>query len=537
MGRSVDEELFEAEQKVLQSAMDDLANQRHSGNELLGPYRFLAENYKKLLRVTRKVFYISDSQGQILQRQQREMQNLLDNANQGFLTFGRNLLVNRQYSAECARIFEKKISGIPITHLLGQGNAILQEKLRKAFLEVFTSSQGSEQAELQQFPTVFQIKEKDIRVECKLIPQPDEATERTVVMIILTDITERLKAEEQIHYLSYHDKLTSLYNRAYVDTVLPELEKPESLPLSIIVADMNGLKLINDVFGHEQGDFQLVAMAKVLKQSCRLTDIIARWGGDEFVVLLPKMDLENGKKVCERIRNACVEIVDCAIPLSAAVGLATKDTEGAQLNEIFSVAENKMYNDKLLKSKRVREDIVDSLESRLASHCFVDKDHCERVMNLALDFTAFLGVRTYNVDVAALTQLAKLHDIGKVALPAEILGSKEPLSDNEWDIVKSHSEIGYRMAQSISEQTVAEIILALHERWDGFGYPFGLKEEQIPVLARIFSIVDVYDVITHDRPYRKALDEENALREIAAGMGTQFDPEITRSFIEYKTNR
>lgn len=534
MGRiNIDENLFEVEQEVLKSAMADVVNQRYCGNELVPRYQSLITHYQKLLKVTKKVFHISDSQGQILQRHQNEIQTLLDNANQGFLTFGRDLKVDQQYSAECTRIFGRKIAGIDITQLLGQGSDTLQGTLQGILDRVFSCPKGFEQAELQQVPSILRIGDSDVRVECKLISQSADATERTLVMMILTDITERLRAEEQIYFLSYHDKLTSLYNRAHIEAVLPELEQTEALPLSIIMADMNGLKLVNDVFGHQQGDQILVAMANALQKACRQADIIARWGGDEFVILLPKTDKNECLRVCERIQRACDEIDDCAIPLSAAIGTATKDAGVARLTEMLTVAENRMYNDKLTKTREVRKNIVANLEKMLSSRCFVSIGHSARVRQLATDFACFIGIDRAAAEVKLLDQLAALHDIGKVAISSKILGSTEPLTPSEWDIIKNHSEIGYRLAQSIGEAAVADIVLALHERWDGGGYPCGLQGEQIPFLARLFSVVDTYDVLTHDRPYRVAMSNKMALREIEAGSGSQFDPELVKQFIEY----
>lgn len=534
-GRNSDERLFRDEKEIMRAAMTNITDKRYCGNELLLHYKTLASQYQKLLRVTKKVFYISDSQGQALQRRQNEVQNLLDNANQGFLTFGRDLKVDRQYSAECTKIFGKKIGGLSITELLGQGDNAVEKELQDAFTRVFSYPRGFEKKELMQIPTVFKIGEKDVQLECKILAQTEEAAEDILIMMILTDITERLKAEEKIRFLSYHDKLTSLFNRAHVEAVLPELEKPDSLPISIIMLDMNGLKLINDVFGHQQGDLLLVELAKVLRQSCQQKDIVARWGGDEFLIVLPQADEGECGRVCEKIQCGCNEVVNCAIPLSAALGATTKSSGPIRLAEMFNIAENKMYNDKLNKGKEVRRSIITSLEEILRNRCFESNDHSERVNQLVFDFVAFLGMDSDSVEIKQIVQLAKLHDIGKVAIPVDILGKTGPLTSSEWEIVKGHSDIGYRMAQSIGEPTLAEIILALHERWDGNGYPYGLKGEQIPVLARIFSLADAYDVITHDHPYKNALDNKAAMQEIELGMGTQFDPELAKRFLDYLT--
>lgn len=314
--------------------------------------------------------------------------------------------------------------------------------------------------------------------------------------------------------------------------MLPELEKKENLPLSMIMLDMNGLKLVNDVFGHEQGDRLLVALADALTDACRKSDIIGRWGGDEFLVLLPKTSGGACAEVCAAIRRACTAAASNPIPLSAAMGMATKDRGRASLAELFLVAENRMYNSKLIESPDVRRSIVASMETMLREHCFENAGHSERVARLSAGFAAYLG-NLGEQEMKLLNKLATLHDIGKVAIPRQILGKPGPLSTRELEIAMSHSDIGYRLAQSIGEPVLAELILALHERWDGKGYPFGLRGENIPLLGRIFSIVDVYDVVINDRPYRRAMDKQSTLQEIAGGGGSKFDPELTKRFIEY----
>ena len=223
--------------------------------------------------------------------------------------------------------------------------------------------------------------------------------------------------------------------------------------------------------------------------------------------------------------------------MSAAIGTATLDTGLIQLEELFNIAENRMYSDKLVKGREVRKRIIASLAGSLQARCFESDGHSDRVRQLVVNFAGFLGFETNSSEIKLLHQLAELHDIGKVAVPGEILGKAGMLTPGEWEIVKSHSDVGYRLAQSIGESAVADILLALHERWDGSGYPYRLHKEEIPLLARIFALVETYDVITHDRPYRTALDKSAALREIEAGTGLQFDPGLARRFVEYMKRR
>lgn len=354
---SSDGQLFQEEQLALQTAQDITAEQRHRENELLPAMLRLTEQYDKLLRLTRKIFRISDNQGKVLHQHQTEMQTLLDNANQGFLTFGPDLKVGRQFSAECSRIFQRNIGGVSILELMASDNGE-RELWRQRFADVFAAPGEQTGTALKSIPSVVKIGALDIRVECKFIFHSIQVGEQPLLMMMLTDITEILKAEQEIRYLSFHDKLTGLYNRHYVEKAAQELIQQARLPLSVIVADMNGLKITNDMFGHEQGDRLLAAMAQVLLVSCRRSDVVARWGGDEFLVLLPDTDAEQCRHVCDRILAACAAATKTPIQLSAALGAATGGTELSGLSDLFSQAEDRMYQNKLELGPAVRSKLV-----------------------------------------------------------------------------------------------------------------------------------------------------------------------------------
>lgn len=528
-----EDHLFETEQTILDGALADLAASSYTGNELLPRYGLLATQYQKLLTVTRKIFHISDSQGEMLQRQQNDIQLLLDNANQGFLTFGDDLKVDRQYSAACTKMFGEKIAGVSIVHLLGRENESLQITLQQKLRQLFDGSAGEAPAKLAQLPAKFQIGDKTISVESKVIASSTAGGAPFLVMMILTDITEKLRAMDQIQFLNDHDKLTTLHNRDYVEANLSGLEKPGFLPFSVIMADMNGLKLVNDVFGHQQGDLFLSAMSEALKAACRSQDIVARWGGDEFVVLMPNTDANECRRVCADIQQACAERTDLAIPLSAGIGAETQNLGVPRILELMRTAEHRMYNDKLIRSKVMRAAIIARLKKLLAERGSGSVGHQERVKKLALAFISFLGIPFSAAEQGMLQQLTQLHDIGMTAIPAEIISLPRSLTAAEWEVVKTHSEIGFRMAQSIGEPVLADTILALHERWDGTGYPCGLTADEIPFWARLFGIVDAYDAMTHDRPYKAVVGKNAALAEIAAGQGTQFDPQLAKAFLAY----
>lgn len=529
--------LFHAEQTILHDALADSVNEAYTGNDLLPRYKALISQYQKLLRLCRKIFHISDKQGLALQQQQSELQMLLDNAEQGFLTFGPSLKVNRQYSQECVRVFGKKIAGEPIINLLSYGEEIPVAQVAEKLHRTFTLPADESKEVLRQLSGVLKIGDKTVRVEYKRISQADSDLSNVLIMMILTDITERLQADAKIHYLSFHDKLTDLYNRAYLECITPMLEEADKLPLSIIMIDMNGLKVVNDVFGHIQGDQQLVSLAKVLRKACRESDIICRWGGDEFVAFLPNTTQADCLYLCEHIERLCREVKHTSIPLSASIGTATKEQLGIELTALFSAAENQMYSNKLKEGRTIRQEIIDSLLLKLQQHCFEEVGHNERIAALGAEFMNHLGLAADSLERDILRPLAMLHDIGKVAVPKHILGKKGLLTDKEWELVKIHSDIGYRMAQSIGDSALADMIIALHERWDGQGYPYGLQEKDIPWLARVFAIIEAYDVITHERPYGQVMDKTNALLEISRGAGQKFDPELTENFVQFMAGK
>ena len=533
MGRDINEELFDSERRVVDEAESTVNAPENGNNPLLEAYKALLGDYKKLLRQSQKVYYISDSQGYLVKKHQSELQNLLDNANQGFLSFGKDLLVNRRYSAECVRIFGKEIAGESIVELLGQGKqepaSILAECLNNVF--------GGVPGELEKIPARFSIGSFEVQVECKMVAAPESETGSFLVMMILTDISARVEAEAKIEFLTYHDALTGLYNRAYAGLALAEVAKENKPPLSMIMADMNGLKLVNDVFGHLQGDSMLCRLSGVLRQAARKEDVLIRWGGDEFLLLLPCAEEQECLAMCEEIRGWCKEIAGEAVPLSVALGTATQTQSSLNFDDLFSLAESRMYKDKLRKSKEFRQTVLQVLQSSLNDACLEKKEHLQRVGEMAVDFGGYLDRDLAVEQKRSLQKLAEMHDIGKAAIAADLLGKKSALAEEEWKIVRKHSEIGYRLAQAIGEMEVAELILAVRERWDGSGYPYRLKGEEIPFYSRLFAIVDAYDVMTHDQPYRQALSREKAQAEIIAWQGRQFDPGLAEQFFAFLAER
>ncbi len=348
------------------------------------------------------------------------------------------------------------------------------------------------------------------------------------------DITERRKTEEKIKYLSFHDSLTGLYNRVYFEDELKKLVYAKVLPLSIIIGDVNGLKLTNDVFGHYEGDRLLVKIADILTQACRKEDIVARWGGDEFAILLPNTDEAAVSKIVKYIHEKCSE---CSGPIkiSIAIGTSTQEKYIEDIKNVIKEAEEKMYSHKLLESRSVRGHIIDSLENTLFETSNETREHADRMMEMGRRLGRELGLSEDKQN--ELDLLALLHDIGKIAINDSVLEKPSMLNEDEWEEMKKHPEVGFRIAESTKElYHISDYILTHHERWDGKGYPQGLKGEQIPKLSRVLAIIDAYDVMTHVRPYKKALSSSEAMEEIRKCAGSQFDPDIARVFINMLEN-
>ncbi len=355
--------------------------------------------------------------------------------------------------------------------------------------------------------------------------------DRPAYLVILRDITQRKKADEEIRYLSFHDNLTGLYNRAFFEEEITRLDTERQLPLGIIMGDVNGLKLANDAFGYSFGDELLKVVADCIINSCRKEDIISRWGGDEFVVLLPKISENKLQEVCNRIRYNCAKYDKLPINISIALGGATKNDVTKNIHEVLKEVENKMHRNKLLSISSVRNSIMSSLKKTLHEKSFETEEHSERMQKLCNNIGEILNLPSSIIDELML--LAALHDIGKVAISNEVLNKPEKLNVEEEELVKRHTEIGYRIAQFCPEIAhIAEGILTHHERWDGKGYPRGLKEEEIPIQARIVAIVDAYDAMTNQRPYRSPLSKEEAVEELKRNAGTQFDPKLVNVFVK-----
>jgi len=300
--------------------------------------------------------------------------------------------------------------------------------------------------------------------------------------------------------------------------------------LTLIMGDLNGLKVTNDAFGHSAGDDLLKKVTKVLKQCFRQDDIICRYGGDEFVIILTNTDSSATELIVERILALVDQQKIEKGMLSISFGWDTKNDEDDDIFQVLKRAEDNMYKKKLLESPSVRNATIQTIISTLYEKNSREEAHSKRVSDLCVQIGRNLHLS--DREISNLKTAGLLHDIGKIVIQDGVLDKQGQLTEHEWIEIKRHPEIGYRILKNTIEMAeLAEAVLGHHERWDGKGYPKGLSGEMIELAARIITVADAYDAMTTERPYRKAMSKAAAIQEISKNSGAQFDPQIADIFI------
>ena len=494
-GRTV---YFESRIKALDpgrviSFVRDITERKNIENAL----RRSEEKYREIIDSIQEAYYEIDLQGQLI-------------------FFNDSLVKMLGYEwAELKNISYKKFFRDP-------------EKIYQAFHELYQSGQGS-----QSLTTEFTHKDGSLmfaEISASIIR--DKEGSISGFRGLARNITERVRLENKLKYLSLHDQLTGLHNRTFFEQEVKRLENSSKYPIAMISADLDDLKLVNDSLGHQAGDRLLKAAATILKNSVRTEDVLARVGGDEFTVILPTTSAKTAELVAARIRNNLEKYnkQNPELPLGLSLGVATASAADKKLHEVFKQADDHMYQDKLYRSSQARTKTVEALMTALAERDFITDGHARRLDELCRQMGEIIGLSSRSL--ADLSLLAQVHDLGKVGIPDKILFKAGPLDAEEWEVMKLHPEKGYRIAVASPDlYPVAELILKHHERWDGQGYPLGLAGEDIPIECRILSIVDAFDAMTNDRPYRKAIKAEEALEEIRRCAGTQFDPRLADIFL------
>lgn len=332
---------------------------------------------------------------------------------------------------------------------------------------------------------------------------------------------------------AFRDSLTGLYDRCFAMEALRMYVDYEAMPLSVVLGDVNGLRTINESLGYRAGDDILIHIAKILDAKCRTDDIVARWNDGEFLLVLPYATQADTERVIQRL-NADLKCICGEDYTIVTFGYATRDQQPRTANDLLREAEKWIFRKKLLISQSHRNSIIRLLLTTLHAKSAETEEHSDRMANHCRWIAQKMKLTDTMVDDLVL--LSMLHDIGKIGIPDCILNKPGALTPQERVVINQHSEIGYRIAQTVPElKQVSQYILAHHERWDGTGYPNGLRGTDIPLESRIIAVVDAYDVMITGRKYRPARTRQEAIAELQRCAGMQFDPNVVALYIKLLT--
>ena len=374
------------------------------------------------------------------------------------------------------------------------------------------------------------------------------------------EVEERKRAEEALRISEREaleradrDPLTGLLNhRAFHNRLDEETTRAQrdGTPVAIVMMDLDNFKFFNDVYGHAVGDRVLRLVAGKLRAVCRPNDTLARFGGDEFALLLPHIGETSASDIEQRLRTAFsglafrIDDGDTEIPVSVSVGTALYPDAQKDSHEVLRTADDRLrWAKNGVEGEGVAQQVREDAETRVKGFSMLDalvtavdnKDrytrrHSEDVMQFSLLIARALGMDEREQQTVAISAL--LHDVGKVGVPDNILRKPGKLTEDEFEAVRQHPQMGAVMVGAVPglEDTL-DAVRHHHERWDGCGYPFGLTGKETPRVARLMAVADAFSAMTTDRPYRKGMRVENALLILEDGSGTQWDPECVRVFV------
>lgn len=350
-----------------------------------------------------------------------------------------------------------------------------------------------------------------------------------IFMSVAKDVTEQKEYEKNLINISYLDFLTGLYNRRYYDEVYLKSDY-HCVNTFVIYGDMNNLKSLNDYYGHLMGDKAIQTCAEVLKKVFDKDATLFRFGGDEFLIITCGYTKQECIQSIERVNEELTQVDFNHVPIGISLGIAELK-DGNDMNHTIMQAETRMYEYKIFESTSARSGTIDVILTMLFEKDHETERHSKRVQSICRLFGNHLNLQTSEHNLLLYAGL--LHDIGKILIPTSILLNKQKLTIEEYEVVKKHSYLGHRILSGREElKEISEIVLAHHEHVDGTGYPNGLKGDEIPKIARMLNIVDAFDAMTTNRPYRPKRSYEEAVLELKACSGKQFDKELVDEFIK-----
>lgn len=327
------------------------------------------------------------------------------------------------------------------------------------------------------------------------------------------------------------DMLTQLYSKQCFYERMAHVVNHQMYPITVVICNANGIGLVNDVYGWAKGNEMLRLAADLLRDNLPPNVITARLDDCDMAVGFTQIEQEYAVRLFENIREQYRQANDTGINTDLEYGIAVIRDDTKSVEQAVKEASESMRTKKLMNETSQKSSQLDSLKQTLTESDYETEEHVERTKAMAIKLGRALNLT--DAELGKLALLAVLHDIGKIAIPHSILLKPGKLTDEEWEVMKTHTEKGYRIANASKElKPIAEYILHHHERWDGQGYPGGLSEDEIPLLSRIITVVDSHDVMVHDRPYHKAMSHAEAVEELLRCSGSQFDPHIVTIFLQ-----
>lgn len=343
------------------------------------------------------------------------------------------------------------------------------------------------------------------------------------------DISEDKKFQNKIIEESYKDKTTGLYNRNYFEKIAVEIDKNFNGKLILIMGDSDALKLVNDSLGHLEGDRYLRDLSRIILEVVNKRGDVIRWGGDEFIILIPNANIEDAKEVTERINYLCRNNDSSPIPISLSMGYSYREENNKTLDKMIEEAENEVYKEKLIKSEKTKKKLFEYIQKSLMEKCCESEEVRKRKHILIQKICEELNLTKKEIEDIQLA--SDLCSIGMIAIPDNIAKKNiDELTDKEIEILKTHPDKGYRIVKSYPEiAKVSKIILTHHEDYNGKGYPLGLAGEDIPLGARIIRIIEDYN-------YYLKFDNKITKKDIEIKIKSQsyekYDPKLVKVFLK-----
>lgn len=497
----------------LYSVIHDITDKRLAENRLKATLMFLFGSFALMGIMSGGYIYIIRKNRNQLRKKSNELENLFNNIEEGFIAVDNDgyVITVNPVAMKILKCEKEDLYDHQISHCYKRVDPKTKEEIHFQLTDLHKNRH-----------VLLRNREGiEIPVEESVVPIFDAYEKKTGLVVAFKDISEKLEKQREIEYLSYHDQLTGLYNRRFFEEELKRLNTKRNYPLSVIMFDVNGLKLVNDAFGHESGDLLLKTISSQLKETFRSDDIVARIGGDEFVALMPRTEEVELIKLIQRFKSQVGLHSVNRVPVSVSIGYSQMTQQDPTFATAFRLAEDHMYEDKLKQSANFKQQVLCSIENGL-----LENDPSQALhRDMVVFWSEFIGrqLEESNVRLEQLTLAARFHDIGKIAIaPSSVLTSPVEKVDEEIQFMK-HPEIGYHILKSVDEyMEIAEWVLSHHEAWDGSGYPRGLKENEINFYARILSVAEGIGTALSDNG-----DSITTAFENVKGLsGYKYDPDI-----------